>query len=127
MARVEFAGRAPAGSAGGRCVPEWWRCVPGLLFSPRAPSPSRLARLSHLCQVIPEQTKGMVLADMCRMDMRAQASTSNFPKEARNPGLFIFGCARGRQKLPGQGLNLGHRSNNTESLTTRSSGNSKKF
>ena len=39
---------------------------------------------------------------------------------------FSFGCTRGMQKFLGQGSNLSHSSDNTESLTARLPGNSLK-
>ena len=39
--------------------------------------------------------------------------------------VCVFGCARGIQKFPGQGLNPSHSSDNTESLTARPPGTSR--
>ena len=36
---------------------------------------------------------------------------------------YIFGCVHGMWKFSGQGLNLGHSSDNAESVTTRPPGN----
>ena len=37
---------------------------------------------------------------------------------------FVFGCAHGMQKFPGQGSDLHHSSDNAGSLTTKPPGNS---
>ena len=63
------------------------------------------------------QSFSKLLNDSCRIKSRRKNCYGHFC-------LFVFGHTHSMQKLPGQGTNLCHSSDNAGSLTARPSGNS---